>query len=35
MDYTIATIGALINAASVIGFAACMLIGFDFGSYLT
>ncbi|MCG1013042.1 hypothetical protein JT739_10605 [Tepidanaerobacter sp. GT38] len=34
MNFTVAKIGAVITALSVIGFAICMLIEFDFGSYL-
>ncbi len=34
MNLTVARIGAAIDAVSVAGFAICMLIGFDFGSYL-
>lgn len=34
VNSTIAKTGAAIDAVSVIGFAVCMLIGFDFGSYL-
>lgn len=34
MNLTVAKIGAVIDTVSVIGFAICMLIGFDFGSYL-
>jgi len=34
MNLIIAKIGAIIDAVSVIGFAICMLVDFDFGSYL-
>ncbi len=34
MNLTVAKIGAAIAGVSVIGFTICMLIGFDFGSYL-
>jgi len=34
MNTFVGKIGAAIAAISVVGFAACMLLGFDFGSYL-
>ena len=34
MNSTVAKAGSVITAVSVIGFAICLLIDFDFGSYL-
>lgn len=34
MNYTIAKIGAIIDDIVVIGFAICMLVGYDFEGYL-